>query len=505
MKENFDGNNFIKDLAKSLATGFGRTIRVIITSREGYFYSISKTNNIEVQTMLWNQSSVNNWCKYYVKVHNEKKDWCERFKEKYNNLNDYDKRKDIFCTPIILHICCVNEIDISKHNSVASIYDEAFNLIGKRMHSDLREDNENSFKISKQFTKELAFQMFLNDKLEDVLGSDLVIIAKQKVYKWIRMKKIAHTGDLEFNKLFAINHFAYSKYDAVEFAHKTVGEYFTALKLYEDYFEHMFDVESDKQAENMWRNIFNAFRYKPIPLDIMDYLVELIRGNIESYKTWEELFYDSYYVGIEKQLLFTNVELYSEYKTSNIVLIEQMFLTFRNLSWLLTGMGFNNDKFIATPENLEILASYTYGDVNFKSWKNLNYINLSFHNLEKANLEGAHLSNAYLINTYLTSANLVDARLIGANLEKANLTGAKLMGANFKGVTLDRAYLIGASIENADINGKFKNVCLLESDLPQYDKYIQEGNIKFIRPTIMCNGEKNIILKQIVWILPNNS
>lgn len=473
LKKSFNGYNFINNLESSLRNKFGRKIRIIITSREGYFNSVNLTNNICIKKIEWDNQSVNNWCDSYSNVHRNKKEWCENFKKEYNRLNNDDKRKDIFCAPIILYICCVKDIDISKHDTVTGIYDEAFNLIGKRKHNSLDFIDENSYIINKQFTKEIAFQMFLNDKLEDILNSELVNLAKDKTLKWIKINKADYDNELEFKKLFALNHFSFNRNDSVEFAHKTVGEYFAALKIYEDYFKNIFNTEPKNYAEKMWSNIFQAFRYKTIPIDILEYLIGLIKKN--SGEKWIKSFFDNYYIGIEQQLLFTSVKFESEYNTKYFVLSDQMCLAFRNLTWLLTSLGFNNFKFKATKKNLSILASYLSGDVNLKDWKKLSCINLNRANLSRSNFSGVSFSGATFKRAELNGAIFENASLSSVNLNGANLTDADFRGVIFR-----------------DVNngGKLIHIKLLESDLPKYDKYVKEKKIEFVKPVINCKENK---------------
>ncbi len=158
----------------------------MITSRnyEGYFNEIKATIDLTIANITWTNIQIEDWCKFYAQVHNCKEKWCTEFLNKYNKLEKYDKRKDIFCIPIILYICCVNEIDIEEHNSVAGIYDIAFRKIGDREHGrrnrsqELTESDKRLLDINWQYTKELAFQMFLNDTLESALDNDLVNAAK---------------------------------------------------------------------------------------------------------------------------------------------------------------------------------------------------------------------------------------------------------------------------------------------------------------------------------------
>lgn len=473
LKNGFDGYKFINNLESSLHNKFGRKIRIIITSREGYFNPVNLTNNICIKKIEWDTKSVNDWCDSYSDIHKNKKEWCENFKKEYNRLNNNDKRKEIFCAPIILYICCVNDIDISKHDTVTGIYDEAFNVIGRRKHNMLGFIDENSYIINKQFTKEIAFQMFLNDKLEDILNSDLVKLAKEKTLKWMKNNKSDYDKELEFQKLFALNHFSFNRNDSVEFAHKTVGEYFTALKIYEDYFENIFNTEPKNYAKQMWSNIFQAFRYKTIPIDILEYLIGLIKKN--SGEKWIKNFFDNYYIGIEQQLLFTSVIFESEYNTKYFVLSEQMCLAFRNLTWLLTSLGFNNIKFKATKKNLCILASYLRGDVNLKEWKKLSCINLN-----RANLSGSNFSGVSFAGATFKRAELNGAIFENASLSSVNLNGANLTDADFRGV-------IFRDVNNG---GKLIHIKLLESDLPKYDKYIKERKIEFVKPVITCKENK---------------
>ncbi len=131
LNHGFDGHKFIENLKRTLTAGFGRNIRVIITSRMGYFSEVKRDNHTELATIYWNESSVNKWCDSYCRIHENRTEWCASFKGIYENLAKDDKRRDVFCSPLILYICCVSQIDISKHSSVASIYDEAFQVIGK--------------------------------------------------------------------------------------------------------------------------------------------------------------------------------------------------------------------------------------------------------------------------------------------------------------------------------------------------------------------------------------
>lgn len=446
LKSEFDGNEFIRNLTSTLQYGGGRNIRIIITSRMGYFGEIENNNiHLDFATIYWKEDSVENWCNKYCEIHDNKTNWCESFKTIFTSLDESDKRKEVFCTPLVLYICCVSEVDISKHESVASIYDEAFNIIGTRRYSEWTEDSRKEFEINRQFTKELAFQMFLNDKLEDILESSFVEIAKEKVKSWAQKKQSYQVNTLDFEKLFAINHFAYKNNEAIEFAHKTIGEYFTAVKLYEDYFEHILE----NSLEETWLNIFNAFRYKNIPHDIMGYLVALISKNQD--KNWKERFFKAYYKGIENQSLSAVSCNKPDYQTSNAAIIKQIQMAFRNLTLFLTDLNFDNSQFIMTSENLQILASYFYGDIYVFGWKNLELLDFKNAYLKNANFSSTALNGANFYEAILDSAQFINTHLKGACFEGANLKNAFLLCADLNGAHLERSHLEEASIDQAHL------------------------------------------------------
>lgn len=496
LHKGFDGKAFIENLADNTPIG----VKILITSRnyEGYFNEVKSTNDLTIETIAWTNVQIKEWCEFYVKAHNCKEKWCTEFLNKYNELEEYDKMRDIFCIPIILYICCVSEIDIEEHNSIAGIYDTAFKNIGKREHgridrnSKLKELDKRQFDINWQYTKELAYQMFLNGTLESALDNKLVKAAKAMT------AKVCNTTETnikpETERYYAVFHFVSRNSEGIEFAHKTVGEYFTAVKLYEDYFANTLTDISEESIENMWRNIFQAFRYRKIPKDIMQYFAELVKtrktndesDEENSYSEWRDHFINCYYQGMQEQLLWKMITQNTEYTSKeDFLLPEQVAVAFRNLTWFLTAIGFDNSEIIAKDEKYK----YTFQsffirnfnmDVDLFGWKNLTSIdliganlcvaNLNRVNLKFAELNHANLSSAYLCNTNLSHANLEFANLEFANLHSVNLNCVNLISANLKQTMLNDATLIGTCLFSADLYGtSLNNADLRSANLNRVD------------------------------------
>lgn len=456
LNREFNGYIFVENLRYVLKTGFGRHIKVVITSRMGYFNEIVRNLHIEKAMITWDEASISEWCDSYCNIHTNRKNWQNSFKKKYSKLNREDKRREVFCSPIILYICCVSQINIYKHSSVASIYDEAFRVIGKKEYHVMNGETEKEVEINRQFTKEIAFQMFLNGKLDGVLESDWVNIAKEKTIQWGIERYGNENIKLEFKKLFTLNHFAFNNDNAVEFAHKTVGEYFTAIKFYEDYFKSEFDEVEGKDLKDIslvitkevWRSIFNAFRYKEIPQDIMTYLVELIES--KQSESWKQKFFKSYYMGLAEQFLVAVANEEPKYEAIYIALIKQIQLAFRNLTWLLTMLGFKNNEFDNTKENLAVLSSYLNGDVCLDGWRKLEGIDLSSKNLEGANFSRCSLNNSFFKYSRLGSSTFWNSSLNGADFSDANLEGSNLGNVQCEGADFRDAYLCVVKLKGAN-------------------------------------------------------
>lgn len=422
-------------------------------------------------------------------MHSENKKiyrWCRSFPEKFAEFSKNDRRRDVFCVPIILYISCIRNIDISKNKSIVSIYDEAFKDIAeKRKHNpntDLKKVERIDFEVQWTYTKELAYQMSIINEL--YLKNNYVNIARNRTLEL----KANNNIDFDFEHYFAVFHFASKRGEhGVQFAHKTVSDYFTAVKIYEDYFEGI----ENQSTSKIWENIFQAFRYKDFSSDVFTYLIDLIRNRQRSnFNNWKDQLFDAYYKGMEDEILWkvidsTEVKAYF-YKYKNDLLSEQVSLAFCSLTRLLTGLAFDNkDLSVAGKKVLSTyISKFPVRAINLCNW---NLINV---NLCGAQMISAYLENADLKNAKLTGAHLKGAVLKGANLSDANLVGAHLNGAKLNGAKLLRADLSCANLIGADFSGtdlfetNLSNVQLWKRDLPKYDYSLKKGGIKFFSPII---------------------
>lgn len=148
-----------------------------------------------------------------------------------------------------------------------------FILRGQSNTDELKEADKEANMTAWQFTKELAYQMFLLDTLDlvdDNRSEDKHAVgfrnAQKRTKDILKEEYKIENPDLELKKELAVCPFAReNKKSGITFAHKTVYEYFTAVKLYEDYFarfdsDYFKDKDKDTAAMEVMESFIEAFR-----------------------------------------------------------------------------------------------------------------------------------------------------------------------------------------------------------------------------------------------------
>lgn len=503
LSKGFDCKKFLDDLVGDLENL--ETTKVLITSRpmneiERYI------GNIETKSVVWDRTQIIAWCEEFrnASKRDSEKQWCTGFIANYDNLalNDSDGNKmDIFKAPMILYLACHSDSQISANETIGEFYDRVFRSIASREHlkkhvapNVLKKESEKENIINWQFTKELAYQMFLHNTLI-LSDSELIKNAEKRTIEVLKEKHPDIVADekncvIDTLKYLAVTHFAKETTNekGIEFAHKTVYEYFTAVKLYEDYFAEITEDypepnEDHEMLEKVWTNIIEAFRYKSITgmnFVIFGYLNKMNRpvyngkakddGKGFDYKTFESYFIE----GMVQKILadLTIKKRIKEYVVNTDLLTTQIGCAFRNLTWFLTGHGFHNKGNNPECKHFDELISEYYSDLYLANW-NLNgttlvRANLKFAYLVNAKLMGVDLRDSDLRYAFLKGANFITANLNGTNLRGVDLSGAKLIDADLSHANLIKTNLIGAELKGANLKGAiFSRHIIHKTDFPE--------------------------------------
>ncbi|WP_295170563.1 pentapeptide repeat-containing protein [Ruminococcus sp.] len=531
LKHGFNGHGFLEKMSQ-LKIGF----HVLITSREAdsYFSNPSDIYKLRIEQLQWNEKDIEKWCKKYYAIRREKETWCMQFIKDYNDLKKKDKkdqRTEVLCVPIILYICANSEVSISDHNSIVSIYNNAFRILLQRRHIDGQGDNTDLIQEDKisniitwQYTKELAYQMFLLDTLDlvesncpnnkNVIG---LKNAQSRTKSFLKEKYNLeiHDEDLEIKKELALCPFMKeNEKGGITFAHKTVCDYFTAVKLYEDYFakfnKKYFSLKCNSEAEHkrktkeaydVMQSIIEAFRYKMVPGPIINYLNEMNQVPFaESFDNNSngfdfEGFVATFIEAMEQHLPAIMVlpkpipeylYLFNSWIDNSIY--KQLGRSFGCLTHFLTGHGFKNECKNTECMKLGLLVNGSEISVNFNGWH--------FENayLFGAYFDGADLNNAIFDNAVLSNSNMLGAELNEADLLFADLIDANLYGAELVNADLRYSYLWNANLREADL----QYADLREADLRGAD--LRDTNLE----EAILDGAKYCIIKNSETLFPED-
>jgi len=296
------------------------------------------------------------------------------------------------------------------------------------------------------------------------------------------------------------------KEGAVEFIHKSFGEFLCAQRLAESlekwvridpyHSKHRFLISDNQMAEE----IYDLFGYGGLTQEIVEYIVALLDTKVTSLDANNQFQIEQLFQRLEEFYIDWCKGVFIDEKQKNLPQIKMQQLSVQGSSLglrevdIYTGLNvmillLTLNRYAQTKDELKgRITFYPCGQkdsekfesermlriVYYSSSVNLNtflktlslfledanlegaYLlgaNLEGITLFRANLSGANLSGANLSGADLLIANLSGANLFRANLFRANLLGANLEGANLEGTTLEGAYLLGANLEGAYLEG----------------------------------------------------
>lgn len=249
-------------------------------------------------------------------------------------------------------------------DSIVEVYYSAFHKVAKREYvttdisGELCKTDEETEKMLWKYLKEIAFQIFLNSDNVDTADKALIDKARSFMEEY---KSSINSGVLE--TLPVIFHFSSGKEDGgIVFVHRTVVEYFIALKIYEDYFK---DINAKADNDMVWNRIYSVLCLREIPIEIITLICTMMNSSNHaiSGEFDKEAFYNIFESGIKEEKVFqasTNAE--EKYldcidldEDEDVFMIpselwklsksDRNKMVVGNLTWLLSEMGYKNKGF----------------------------------------------------------------------------------------------------------------------------------------------------------------
>ncbi|HAX75029.1 MAG TPA: hypothetical protein DCY88_04130 [Cyanobacteria bacterium UBA11372] len=256
---------------------------------------------------------------------------------------------------------------------------------------------------------------------------------------------------------------------AVEFTHKSFGEFLFAQLLKESFEEW---AERDRRRgyklkdEELYKEIYDLLGYGGLTPEIVEYLMALLDASDEFKPV--ELFQrleDFYLQWCEGDFIDQETETLPQKKVqqlkkhlpdSNIRLGQRQVDIYAGLNAMILLLELN--RYAQSKDDLnDKIAFHPCGEKgtdSFDEYRLLPIIGYS-HCIDVTGFlrtVGSFLNGTNLSGANLSGANLSRADLSGANLSGANLSGANLSGANLRGTNLSGADLRGAKLSGAKLS-----------------------------------------------------
>ncbi len=271
----FDSGAYCKNLARQACER--KNVKVILTTRLNYVNVPHKDNKnvFNIQLKPLSNAALRKWINSYFGIHTElieeKKlallniDYIENYVE-----NKSEDIKEIVAIPLLFYMIVATSINIQLIESVGHLYDMVFSELKSRNYNDnvashIQNHASNDLlrnELPRRVAMSIATIMYKNN-------NPLVAIKSKELEKSIEALKEEYRLNKKekenLEKLFPITFYYKKRDDVVEFAHKSIMEFFAAEQLFADFCacdSDLLDYVVKYMAEPVvWGEIISFFSY----------------------------------------------------------------------------------------------------------------------------------------------------------------------------------------------------------------------------------------------------
>lgn len=244
--------------------------RVIITSRENYIDTVSLQNTFFIKLLTFNMNKRKEWLNKYNKDLPVQviEDVCS-----YHDENDL-YGEEFIGIPIILYMVASNCIRISDYRTKYEFYDALFGLNGiwyKRMYDVSHPALLTRHEVMFTFILNISEVMFKKNKMS---------IHHEEINQIIESSIPQEEVEYLQNWYGIITYFRKNKLREIEFAHKSIFEFYIAYRIYNQLVRVVQETDEAKKSQ-MLQCIFNKSIVTKEMLYFLDGLIEM---NYESFQ-----------------------------------------------------------------------------------------------------------------------------------------------------------------------------------------------------------------------------
>lgn len=397
--------------------------------------------------------------------------------------SDKNINREVFGIPVILYMALAADIDLSSDIDRASAYYKIFALNGgiidrfwSKDYEGYEEGAPNIMYVKESFFKILcntAFYMFENIKMSISYDEYKDIIEKEESEL---LKESPVWCDFPIDNLYEHGY-------QIEFVHKSIFEYFTALYIFNSLKEVLILVQDKSDITECGKRLSAILSDNLITNEILAYLKCMMLhskyNNSQYYCHFKNIFIRMILGGIPYfvpdiehkalflfiQYIFANLlQLVHAWDLPHITLYDFVynFATQDNESMqlLAQNLGLENTKKLYYSETTHTFSVKIFGppidilDINRGIVNNILIYYLSLprnnivYNLSFIDLQAIRLKRANLNNCNFSNSNLADSDMQYADLRNSSFKNAILTGASFHQADLRGADLTGAIYTN---------------------------------------------------------
>lgn len=435
--KNFDINEYCWNLIR--AAGSYKTLKIIITTRLNYI-NITNANNknvFNIQLCHLDVDDLELWIKKYFLIHNSLGDELKTARDNIKFIKESTDSHllDILAVPLLFYMIVASKIDISKIGSIGELYDCVFEELKARNYNESDSDFKQKHGVNRTIPSNLARQiaieiskiMYDSNTLLLKLNSGSVEKAINRAYSI--NYSINRQDKTQIEKLFPITFFYKESIDVVEFAHKSIMEFFAAEKLYQEILSS--DGNFDEYLKN---NLLEPV----ISTEVLNFLHYFFSSRDNSTILQK-------YADILDQLL-QSIYRKSHYPSNGVTYSFESSKVVFKLYWYFIQTVFkipscNIDRFLCE----DVVRRYILGNLSISDSGSIPILDNQNLNYDFSSLS---FGGYHFVYCNLEYANFNNTSFQACNFSYSNLNNVKLEGSAFKSFTK----FLSCSMDNAIIS-----------------------------------------------------
>lgn len=501
-------NNLISD------TFNFNNLKIIITTRSNYINipNLENKNVINIQINNWSIEQLFEWKEKYFNIHKDKQDLNNIAQDNLQFLSE-DRNKemlDILALPLIFYMITAIGLNVCDFKSIGQLYDKVFEELYNRNYNQnvnsalqrcgiIRKIPQN---VSRQIAMEIAYEMYKKngETLLKIDSKELggVINSAISVNEQVEVDALYKE---QVEKLFPITFFYKDTYDVVEFAHKSIMEFFCAEKIYYNF------INSDEKiTEFINKNMIQI----PITTEIMQFFCYFYETRQFKENNYREKIIEEF----RKIIILGN-----EVETTNKLAYgyELSKLKFK-IFWIFIKeiLKCNSDDINKLLSD-KYMMDYLLGILRIRDSKNLAFINSNIfswnfencyfpnYDFEYVDLRYANFKNSQFCECKFANADLQYCKFVAVKINKftefsfSNLCNCELSKISNSGNVFLNYVKVGKTIiSNCDVRRwVFYNIIYMDSlvfidvkiNSNQFKELVMNKNVYFKNSQIIISTE----------------